>query len=298
MMLLSAIAAFSLALPTRSDPTPPHLAQAWVAQSTGDGMAGAVGKESYLYEDCKKTSETCMQAHIFDYGADNCIKIEVDGGFKYPYGAVGSGTYYINCDSVDCCYSGDGTDVPDLKQWDIAQKSGLFTKVKYLGKKDTTELFNNTVKGAEVWSQTTQIPIAKIGIDYTYYITRKTNPDNTTDIITHRIDYSVPGDTKVKAGSILYGDFKVIKNITAFRDVFRPPPVCDNDQVMSCGTEKVKKWERTYFSRSRAPHYATDKSSCTGPHEFCCPAPMDDVANCPAGARTSDCDAKKSCCCA
>lgn len=39
-------------------------------------------------------------------------------------------------------------------------------------------------------------------------------------------------------------------------------------------------------------------STCNGPHESCCEAPMDDVNNCPDSARTSDCDAKKSCCCA
>eukprot|EP00466_Bigelowiella_natans_P008800 jgi/Bigna1/77483/fgenesh1_pg.48_\ len=296
-LLVTAIAAFSLALPVRSDPDMPHLTQAWQAESTGDGLPGAVGKESYIYEECKKTSETCLQAHIFDYGADNCIKIEVNGGFKYPYGAVGSGTYYVKCESVDCCYAGQGTDVPSIKKWDIGPEN-LLTKVKYLGKRDTTELFNNSVHGAEVWSQTTSIPFSKIGIDYTFYVTRKTNPDNTTDVVTHRIDYSVPGDTKVKAGSILYGDFKVIKNITAFRDYFRPPPVCEASSVRSCDAEKVRQWESKYFSRSQPPQYATDKGSCTGPHEFCCPAPMDDVNNCPAGARTSDCDAKKSCCCA
>jgi len=37
--------------------------------------------------------------------------------------------------------------------------------------------------------------------------------------------------------------------------------------------------------------------TCTGPHESCCPAPGGDVNNCPASARTSDCDKKKSCCC-
>ena len=37
--------------------------------------------------------------------------------------------------------------------------------------------------------------------------------------------------------------------------------------------------------------------TCTGPHESCCPAPQDDVNNCPDSSRTSDCDAKKSCCC-
>ena len=39
-------------------------------------------------------------------------------------------------------------------------------------------------------------------------------------------------------------------------------------------------------------------STCTGPHEFCCEAPGGDPSNCPNSARTSDCDAKGSCCCA
>ena len=39
-------------------------------------------------------------------------------------------------------------------------------------------------------------------------------------------------------------------------------------------------------------------SSCTGPHEFCCEAPNGDPNNCPDSARTTDCDAKNSCCCA
>jgi len=38
-------------------------------------------------------------------------------------------------------------------------------------------------------------------------------------------------------------------------------------------------------------------STCTGPGESCCEAPGDDVDNCPSSARTSDCDAKKACCC-
>ena len=48
-----------------------------------------------------------------------------------------------------------------------------------------------------------------------------------------------------------------------------------------------------------APAFLRFKSrdTCTGPHESCCEAPGDDPNNCPASARTSDCDAKKSCCC-
>jgi hypothetical protein len=35
-----------------------------------------------------------------------------------------------------------------------------------------------------------------------------------------------------------------------------------------------------------------------GDHTFCCEAPMNDPNNCPDSARTPDCDAIGSCCCA
>lgn len=38
-------------------------------------------------------------------------------------------------------------------------------------------------------------------------------------------------------------------------------------------------------------------ATCTGPGEFCCPAPSDDVNNCPDSARSDDCDPKGDCCC-
>merc|ERR1719454_2779953 len=97
----------------------PHLAQAWQALSSGDGLPDTVGLESYIYEDCpgkhggSHFTETCMSGHVFDYGADNCIKYEVNMGLKSPY----TGTYYVKCDAVDCCKddSPDG-DVPDVKK--------------------------------------------------------------------------------------------------------------------------------------------------------------------------------------
>merc|ERR1712070_410223 len=66
----------------------PHLAQAWQALSSGDGLPNQVGPESYIYEDCPGKhggslfTETCMSGHVFDYGADNCIKYEVNMGYK------------------------------------------------------------------------------------------------------------------------------------------------------------------------------------------------------------------------
>ena len=90
-MLVVGLLAVSFA--GKTDPTPPHLAQAWQAQSTGDGEQGKTGLESYIYEDCKKTSDTCMKGHVFNYGADTSIKHEVDRGFHEF-----TGTYYVKCD--------------------------------------------------------------------------------------------------------------------------------------------------------------------------------------------------------
>merc|ERR1712072_53040 len=243
--LLAAFIATSLAAPV-ADPTQPHLAQAWQAQSSGDGEKGQTGLESYIYEDCPKgkTSETCLHGHVFNYGANNCIKIEVDGGFKYPYGKHGSETYYVKCDAVDCCYSGKGR--PDVKKWDI-NTPNLVRKVTYEGVHDTTELNNNPVKSAEVWNEVDKLPFTKAVVNYTYFVTR-----NNTDVITHRINYAVPG-TKVQGGSILFGDFKVQHNVTAFRDVFKPPAACNPKHVLlRCPPSKMKEWDQKYFMHGAA----------------------------------------------
>merc|ERR1719453_1673237 len=243
LLALALVAAASGLAIKPAAPTAPHLAQAWVAQSSGDGEPGKIGKESYLYEDCKHKggeSDDCKQAHIFDYGADNCIKLEINAGFK----SEATGTWYVKCESVDCCYSGDGTDVPDLKQWDI-HKPGFERKVTHVGLRDTTELNGVPVKNADVWNELDHLPFTKIGVNYTYFITTQGN-----DTITHRIDYSTPGDPKVKAGAILYGNFEVQHDIAAFRKTFVPPPVCLQGSTMSCDGEMIKRVERKYFKYS------------------------------------------------
>ena len=48
------------------DPTQPHLAQAWQAESTGDGLQGQTGLESYLYEEDRVPGG--LRAHVWDYG--------------------------------------------------------------------------------------------------------------------------------------------------------------------------------------------------------------------------------------
>ena len=41
----------------------------------------------------------------------------------------------------------------------------------------------------------------------------------------------------------------------------------------------------------------SETPTCNAPGEFCCPAPGNDVNNCPDSARSLDCDKKKNCCC-
>jgi hypothetical protein len=220
---------------------PPHLSHAWVAQSTGDGLPNSIGTESYLFEDCKERSDNCVNGHIFDYGA-SCTKYEIDRG----YGSKFSGTFYVKCKGgLNCCMKEKAgpQKIPKVKKWDIGQAGALLhDKITYLGKRDTTELNNNPVKGADAWFETFDLPFSNTPINYTYFIT-----ENGTDVITHRIDFGAPG--KGATGSILYGNFQNVHNVTAFRDVFQPPAACLQHNVMKCPKESVDEWEEAYFRR-------------------------------------------------
>jgi hypothetical protein len=228
-------------------PAVPHLSQAWVAQSSGDGLPGATGKESYLFEDCpgkhggQEPTDNCIQAHIFDYGAQSCIKIEINAGFH----SNASGTYLLKCDSVDCCYEGDEAgEPPDVKQWDIFHSNGRFNpthpEVKYLGKRNTTELNDVVVPNADAWSEKDHLPFTNhSAVNYTYYITLS---DDRKDTISHRIDFFAPG----AEGSILYGDFQVISDVAALRETIKQyvPAECLHPNVLACNTAHSKKWNR------------------------------------------------------
>ena len=49
VLLMTASVALVFSAPVQ-DPEQPHLAQAWQAQSMGDGLPGKVGLVSYLYQ--------------------------------------------------------------------------------------------------------------------------------------------------------------------------------------------------------------------------------------------------------
>lgn len=213
--------------------------------SSGDGLPGKTGKESYLYEDCKSPSDTIMNGHMWNYGADTCIKYEVDRGIHSHY----TGTYYVKCDAVNCCVK-DRHQRPDVKKWDIGQAGKLFgDKITYLGKRTTTGLDNSTTVTADAWNEVFNLPFSSVKINYTYYITIDGN-----ETITHRIDYSAPGEPKVQAGHILYGDFKVQHDLDTFRDVFKAPAECLKPNVLSCPSDKVDEWDRKYFLTRRTPN--------------------------------------------
>merc|ERR1719240_1387314 len=90
-------------------------------------LPNTVGLESYIYEEGCEKSDTCMKGHVFDYGADNCIKYEVDAGLHSVY----SGTFYVKCDALNCCREGYLGDVPDVKQWDIGQGDGMKSTITH-----------------------------------------------------------------------------------------------------------------------------------------------------------------------
>jgi hypothetical protein len=222
-----------------ADPEQPHLAQAWQALSSGDGLPGQVGLESYLFLD---KHEGDFQGHVWDYG-ESCKKFELNSHFKY--GDFVSGTFYYKCDSVNCCFDGMGSfppaEIPDVKQWDISTQ-GKFSgvKVQFDGFKDTTELYDNLIPGAEQWSEKHRL----MSVNYSYHLHREDNGD----VISHRIDFEAPS---VTPGHILYGNFTVQHDIDAFKKAFFTlPAACQSSQVFNCGPDKVEQVERKYFKHS------------------------------------------------
>merc|ERR550514_686880 len=237
---MAPLTAFMLAAGVAADPEQPHLAQAWQAMSTGDGLPGEVGLESYLF---LEKDEGDFQGHVWDYG-ESCKKYELNSHFKETSPAFRGGTFYYKCDNIDCCFDGTGAtivNIPDVKKWDISTQgkySGV--KVQFDGFKDTTELYDNVIPGAEQWSEKHRL----MNVNYTYHLHREDNGD----IISHRIDYSAPG---AAPGSILYGNFTVQHDIDTFKQAaFTLPAQCQSGYVRGCGDTDVDEIERKYFKHA------------------------------------------------
>lgn len=210
--------------------------------SSGDGLPNEVGFESYIYEDCPGKhggslfTETCMSGHVFDYGADNCIKYEVNMGVHSKY----SGTYYVKCDAVDCCKDASTQALPDVKKWDIGQAKK--SAITHMEATDLDDL-DGHVAGADTWLE--DISAFSAHVKYTYYITQSENGD----VISHAIDYEAPG---AAPGRILYGNFTVkhADDLDAFREVFKAPAACLKNNVLHCNDAHMAKWDRKFQGRS------------------------------------------------
>merc|ERR1711976_558502 len=224
-------------------PSQPHLAQAWTAMSTGDGLPGQVGKESYYYSPDGK-----FKAHKYEYPDAGCTKLSLHDPTQLHHIAGGERNYYMGCDSVNCCYSDFS-----MKKWDI--EDGMLSKVNFVGYEDTTELNDNPVSGAEHWLSHSNFIIQKLALDYDYFVHRT----DEGDVVSHRIQYNVSGDDDVPAGTILYGDFQVQHDLDTFKQVFTPPAKCLKANVLKCPSQQVQSWERTHFKHD----YALSKARTT-----------------------------------
>jgi hypothetical protein len=233
------VAASVLGLAVSDDPEQPHLAQAWVALSKGDGLPNQIGNESYVWAMKGDGRPHTIKAHWYKY--DGCQKLSLhDPNQPHPMGGI-EWNYYLKCDALDCCYSDFS-----MKGWDIGQ--GRISDVSFAGFEDTTELNDNPIAQAEHWHEEDKLPMTAYKVLYDHFITR----EGDTDIISHRINYAATTGT-VPPGEILYADFKVQHDVDAFiQSEFQLPSQCVRNNLLRCDDEKVKQWEAMHFKHDYA----------------------------------------------
>jgi len=213
-----------------ADPVQPHLAQAWTALSTGDGLPGATGKESYIYtDDPAYSKEGGLRAHLYDYGS-SCKKLTYNQ-FKPT---VIERSFYMKCKGINCCYK----DNDIMKKWDLHKSHALQpVKINYMGMVNVSawdSKGNNMTVNAERWHEVDTLPFGGAHATYDYYITRSGQ-----DVITHRIDF---GADSINPGVIFYGGFEVQHNLTAFKPVFDIPDECQGS--IRCPDAVFAEWDR------------------------------------------------------
>merc|ERR1719473_362170 len=97
-----------------AQPDQPHLSQAWMAMSSGDGLKGAIGKESYHI-----SADGKFKAHMYEYPEQSCTKISLHDPTQLHHIPGGERNYYLGCDAVNCCYSDF-----KMKELDIEKSDG------------------------------------------------------------------------------------------------------------------------------------------------------------------------------
>uniref|UniRef100_A0A7S0KYT9 Uncharacterized protein n=1 Tax=Coccolithus braarudii TaxID=221442 RepID=A0A7S0KYT9_9EUKA len=211
--------------------------------------------------------------------------------------------YLYKCDSVSCCHE-DDTSGPIEYQIPNVHPTAL-APVHSLGKRTIT-LFDGQDYEADAWTW-------KFTAQNFTAFTQETD-SGTVLLRWHTAVFGQSFDND-------YVNYKAVAeaDLPAFLASFHPPSDCR----VSCN-DLHKKGQlsdsRIAFLRAEQPmqrpmkqptkqpmmqptflEYVKEKSpldTCTGGHQFCCPAPQGDCNNCPDSAKTGDCCAKGSCCCA
>jgi len=267
-----------------SDPHP-TLPTAWTA--TVKEVEVGVVFESYIMVD--KPTPTNPSGKWTNYTDGSCQRLIYDGDIP------SARRYLLGCDALDCCYeeqSGNHVEyqIPNVHP-------GFLAPVTHKGK-ETVNLFNSTSISADAYQW-------KFAIEkFTAYTVGST-------LVRWNVNANGVNFTND------YANYTAVpeSELAAFQATFNVPAQCQGSQIFKCDgqvSDKSLKFLRAGRMRPAPNHHVVEERSagkkpfaigktsldtCTGPHESCCEAPGDDPNNCPASARTSDCDAKKSCCC-
>lgn len=210
--------------------------------------------------------------------------------------------YLLGCDAVDCCWEPQSGNQVEFQIPNI-HYSNPNKKVDISYARVNVTNFGEVVE-ADEWSWKWTIG------EWRVYTNDCADCVNGVELI----------QWQAKASGVWYPiQFKGYKGIDAnsdegkaFSSSFKVPAACSANNLLQCDDASSKKRE-SWFDKFAVPNPIDQElpkpsaglsyrkpltDSCNGPHESCCEAPMRDPNNCPDSARTSDCDAKKACCCA
>ena len=279
MLSLAALAANHPTLPT-----------AWTSQVKEDRIGNTIESENYV---AKGASAENPSAKWTNYTDGSCQRLIWSDGRKTT-------RYLYKCDAVNCCHE-DGTNAPIEYQIPNVHPETL-APVSSLGKQTIT-LYDGKDYQADVWTWkflkqnfTVFTQEGANGTALLRWYTAVLGQESTNDYVGYQA--VAAADMPAFVASFHKPDIKC--TLTC--------PKAHEDGQLSAGRLAFLRGEHapkvTAEPATATPtflQYTKEKSpsdSCTGGHQFCCPAPQDDCNNCPGGARTGDCCKKGSCCCA
>jgi len=275
---------FAPALGAKTGKDHPTLPSRWSA-TTIEPQAG-LGNESYLFE--AAPSDDTPSAMWSNYsGCERLI---------YVTSANGGTRYLLGCDALDCCH-----EPQDGNQIEFQIPNVHFANP------------NKTVEVSYQRANVTNFGVTVEVDEWSWEWAPAPHLSQAWKAHTVDCDSCVNGVRLVQWSSsamggewyaIQFDGYKGYDGATAegqqFDLTFQIPEVCRGN-ILACDGSGHETATASPSSREADPMVTAGPpflgSTCTGPGESCCEAPGDDVENCPASARTDDCDAQKACCC-